>query len=147
MGIREEMPLLARHEGKWMGHYVWVDAQGNLVERHEARLENSFPTDGPYEYYQINTYDYDDGRHEVIHFPAKYKDKQLWFDTDRITGRAWEVDEHTMMLTWVRKDDPSGYFYEMIQLDATGNKRSRVWQWFENGICTKRTLINEEWVA
>lgn len=37
--------------------------------------------------------------------------------------------------------------YEMIQLDETGTKRSRVWQWFENGECTRRTLINERKVG
>jgi hypothetical protein len=147
MGIKEDMPVLARHEGKWRGTYVWVDAEGNFLEKHGAHLDCTFPTDGPFPYYQVNTYDYPDGRREVNNFPATYKDKRIWFDTERITGHAWEVDENTVVLTWVRKDDPSGYFYEMIQLDATGNKRSRVWQWFENGICTRRTLINEERVS
>ncbi|MDI2131876.1 hypothetical protein [Yinghuangia seranimata] len=147
MSIREEMPLLARHEGEWEGEYIWVDADGNVTDRHATHLACTFPDTGEWPYYQVNTYTWPDGRTEVIHFPATYKDRNIWFDTDRINGHAWEVDERTICLTWTRKDDPGGFFYEMIQLDETGTKRSRVWQWFEDGVCTKRTLINEHRVA
>ncbi|WTW96263.1 hypothetical protein OG216_24125 [Streptomycetaceae bacterium NBC_01309] len=147
MSIKDEMPLLARHEGEWEGEYIWVDADGNVTDRHATHLACTFPADGEWPYYQVNTYTWPDGRTEVNHFPAAYKDRNIWFDTDRINGRAWEVDERTICLTWTRKDDPNGFFYEMIQLDETGTKRSRVWQWFEDGVCTKRTLINERRVS
>lgn len=147
MGIREDMPLLARHEGDWAGTYTWVDQDGNITDQHTSLLHCTFPADGEYPYFQVNNYTWPDGRSERHEFPATYKDKQIWWDTDRIHGRAWEVDENTVCLTWTRKDDPNGFFYEMIQLDKSGTNRSRVWQWFENGICTKRTLINEVKVA
>lgn len=147
MGIKDEMPLLARHEGLWEGEYIWVDRDGKIVDRHRANLACTFPSESEWEYLQINTYTWPDGRVEVNEFPATYRDKQIHFDTDRILGHAREVDKNTVVLTWTRKDDPTGYFYEMIQLDETGTKRSRIWQWFENGECTRRTLINERKVG
>lgn len=143
MGIREQMPVLARHEGDWEGSYIWVDTDGNVTDRHRSRLSCTFPDSGDFEYLQINRYTWPDGREEVNEFPATLRDGQIWFDTDRIYGHAWEIDERTLCLTWVRKDDPAGYFYEMIQLDDSGTNRARVWQWFEGGVCRRRTLITE----
>jgi len=147
MGIREELPLLARHEGDWAGTYTWVDQDGKIIDQHKSLLNCTFPDEGDFPYFQVNTYTWPDGRTERNEFPATYHDNKLWFDTERIDGHVWEVDENTICLTWVRKDDPDGFFYEMIQLDRSGKNRSRVWQWFENGVCTKRTLINEVKVA
>ena len=31
----------------------------------------------------------------------------------------------------------------MIQVSNNGNNRARTWHWFQNGILTRRTLINE----
>jgi hypothetical protein len=33
--------------------------------------------------------------------------------------------------------------YEMINLDPTGNHRTRTWHWLKDGACFQRTLINE----
>jgi hypothetical protein len=147
MGIREDMPVLASHEGTWTGEYVHVDATGTIIDRHRADLSCSFPEDGSHPYYQVNTYTWDDGRQEVIRFPAEYRDQQIWFNTDRIDGRAWEIDERTVMLTWQYKSDPSNYLYEMIQIDASKQHRARTWHWFEGGVLVKRTLINEQRVS
>ena len=105
-GIREGMPVLARHAGEWEGEYIHVDPDNNLIDRHRSHLQCKFPDDGPYAYYQINTYIWDDGRKEEIHFPATYRDGQIWWNTDRIDGRAWEIDPRTVCLTWTRKDMP-----------------------------------------
>jgi hypothetical protein len=143
MAIRHEMPVLARHEGEWEGEYIHVDAQNAVIDRHRSHLQCRFPEDGPFAYHQINTYRWDDGRSEELHFPATYADGQIHWDTDRIVGRAWEVDERTVMLTWMRKGEPGTYLYEMIQLSADGNHRGRTWHWFENDILVKRTCITE----
>jgi hypothetical protein len=142
-GIREGMPVLARHAGEWEGEYIHVDPDNNVIDRHRSHLQCKFPDDGPYAYYQINTYIWDDGRREEIHFPATYRDGQIWWDTDRIDGRAWEIDPRTVCLTWTRKDMPGAYLYEMIQLSEDGNDRARTWHWFENDKLFKRTCITE----
>lgn len=147
MGIREDMPVLARHEGSWEGEYVHVDPAGNILDRHKAELTCSFPTEGDWPYFQVNTYTWSDGRREEIRFPAAYHDKQIWFDTDRIDGHAWEIDDKTVMLTWVYKQDSGNYLYEMIQIDSAGNNRARTWHWFENGEIVRRTLIKERRVS
>ena len=143
MGIKQDMPVLARHEGAWDGEYIHVDTDANIVDRHRAEVTCSFPTTGEWPYYQVNTYTWADGRREVIEFPAAYVDKQILFDTDRITGHAWEIDDRTVMLTWTYKFDVGNFLYEMIHIDASGNSRARTWHWFEGGVLAKRTLIKE----
>lgn len=143
MGIKEEMPVLARHEGEWDGEYVWVDTAGTVLDRHRAQLTCRFPADGEHAYWQTNHYTWPDGREETIQFPATYADRRIWFDTERLTGHAWEVDDKVIVLTWVYRHDPSGYFYELIHLPAGGDERTRTWHFIQGGRCTRRTLITE----
>ena len=143
MGIKEDMPLLARHEGEWQGTYTFVDVKGQVIDHHEAQLSNTFPTDGEFPYHQTNRYRWEDGRTEVLEFPATYRDGQIWFDTDRMYGHAWEVDDRTIVLTWTYKGQEDIYLYEMIQLSADGNHRARTWHWFKDDQIFQRTLINE----
>ena len=142
--IRTAMPVLARHEGDWEGTYIQIDAQGVEIDRHKAELKCMFPADGPHAYHQINTYTWDDGRREEIHFPASFRDGRIWWDTDRIEGSAWEIDARTVVLTWTRKDMPSHYLYEMIQISEDNNNRGRTWHWFENDVLVRRTCIKEQ---
>ena len=143
MAIRNEMPVLARHEGEWAGTYLYVDTEGKIIDKHVSHLTCSFPLDGSGDYFQINRYTWEDGKIEEHHFPALYKDGKIWFDSERIVGCAWEVDEKTIVLTWSYKNDPESCLYEMIQISPDGNTRARTWHWFERGELVKRTLINE----
>lgn len=145
--IREEMPVLARHEGSWDGEYIHVDAGNVEIDRHRAELSCSFPAEGPYAYYQVNVYTWPDGRREEHHFPATYADGQIFWDTDRIVGRAWEIDHRTVVLTWTRKGEPGTYLYEMIQISEDGMSRGRTWHWFVDDQLVKRTCIKERRVA
>lgn len=146
MGIREEMPLLARHEGEWHGTYTHVDAHGNVTDRHESVLQCMFPSEGP-PYFQTNRYRWPDGREELIEFPASYADRKLLFDTDRISGHCWEVDGRCIVLTWNYKQMEGVYLYELIHLDDSGKNRTRTWHWFRDGVCFQRTLIDERKVS
>lgn len=145
--IRTGMPVLVRHEGVWEGEYIHVDPSNAVLDRHHSRLQCRFPAEGPHAYYQINTYSWDNGRVEEIHFPATYRDGRIWWDTDRIDGSAWEIDRRTVMLMWTRKDLPGTYLYEMIQISDDGNNRGRTWHWFENDVLVKRTCIKERRVG
>ena len=144
MGIREEMPLLARHEGDWRGTYTYVDAGGNVIDKHSSLITCAFPDVGEFAYQQTNRYTWEDGRKQEIDFPASYKEGKIYFDTERLVGHAWEVDERTIVLTWRYVHAPQEYLYEMIQLDDSGDHRHRTWHWFRDGICYQRTLIDEE---
>ena len=141
--IRKGMPLLARHEGEWKGEYIHVDAQGKEIDRHASHLVCRFPENGDHDYYQTNTYTWQDGKQETFSFPAEYRDGRIWFDTERIEGSAWEVDEASIILTWARKDLAGSSLYEMIQLSPCGQHRSRTWHWLLNGVLFQRTLIKE----
>ena len=150
MGIREEMPLLARHEGVWDGVYTYYDGAGDKIDEHKSRLFCRF-TDGEHPYHQTNHYMWDDGRTEVRDFPATYADKRVWWDNDLITGWAAEVGldvkNRTVMLYWQRQGDPELYLYEMIQISDDGQSRCRTWHWIRSGQLETRTAIQEKLVT
>ncbi|WP_303809876.1 DUF3598 domain-containing protein [Sandarakinorhabdus limnophila] len=152
MGIREDMPLLARHEGVWDGSYIYYNAAGVKVDEHRSRLFCRFLADDvEMPYHQTNHYSWADGRTEIREFPGRYHDKRVWWDNELIKGSAWEVgqDDHSrsVMLFWERTGDPSLYLYEMIQLSDCGTKRCRTWHWIRNGQLETRTAIQEELVT
>jgi hypothetical protein len=151
MGIREEMPLLVRHEGVWDGVYTYYNAAGEKVDEHKSRLLCRVKDDSDTPYHQTNWYTWDDGRTDIRDFPAAYHDKRVWWDNDLIKGWAAEVglDEknRTVMLYWQRQGDPSLYLYEMIQLSDDGTKRCRTWHWIRDGQLETRTAIQEELVT
>ncbi|MBW4645573.1 MAG: DUF3598 domain-containing protein [Goleter apudmare HA4340-LM2] len=142
--IREEMPVLARHEGDWVGTYTLVDNAGNILDKYESHLTCQFPENSPFSYYQINRYKWFDGKQEEHRFPGEYCDKKLWFDTDRIQGKAWEVDDSIVILWFAYKTVPDIHLYEMIQISPDNNHRARTWHWFKNHQIYQRTLIKEE---
>ncbi|MFB2924058.1 MULTISPECIES: DUF3598 family protein [Aerosakkonema] len=142
--LRAGMPVLVRHEGDWVGTYTLVDIEGKILDRHKSHLTCLFPADGDYSYYQINRYEWPDGKKEEHKFPGTYRDKKVWFDTERIEGKAWEVDDSTIILWFSYKTIPNAYLYEMIQISPCNNYRSRTWHWFKDDRLFQRTLIQEE---
>ena len=151
MGIREDMPLLARHEGVWDGTYTYFNAANEKVDEHRSRLFCRFPDDGPYPYHQSNYYTWADGKTDFREFPAEYRDERVWWDNELIKGWAAEVglDEYnrTVMLYWQRQGDPLLYLYEMIQISDDGQNRCRTWHWIRNGVLETRTAIQEKLVT
>ncbi len=151
MGIREEMPLLARHEGVWDGVYTYYNAAGEQIDEHTSRLLCRLDENATHQYHQTNHYTWPDGRKEVRDFPADYRDGRIWWDNDLIKGWAAEVsldqNARTMMLYWQRTGDPSLYLYEMIQLSDNGENRCRTWHWIRDGKLETRTAIQETFVT
>lgn len=150
MGIREDMPLLARHEGVWDGHYRYYNAAGDKIDEHASRLFCRFDNLG-HPYHQTNHYTWPDGRTERRDFPATYRDKRIWWDNALIIGWAAEValdtTNRTMMLYWQRTGDPALYLYELINLADDGRSRCRTWHWIRNGLLETRTAIEETLVT
>lgn len=143
MGIKEEMPLLARHEGVWEGTYIYVDRDGQIIDQHASTVTCSFPQDGEFDYRQLNEYSWSDGKTQTLDFPAIHVDGEIRFDTNRLKGHAWEVDHRTILLTWVYQGEEDLFLYEMIHLSADGNHRARTWHWFVDDELDRRTLIKE----
>ncbi len=151
MGIKDDMPILARHEGVWDGAYTYYNAAGEKVDEHQSRLVCRFPDTGPHPYNQSNYYTWADGRTETREFPAEYHDKRVWWNNELIIGWAAEVGlddlNRTLMLYWQRTGDPSLYLYEMIQMSDSGVDRCRTWHWIRNGLLETRTAIQEKLVT
>lgn len=147
MGIRDDMPILASNEGVWDGVYRYYDPTGKLVDEHRSRLFCRFPDSGPFPYHQTNHYMWEDGRTEVRDFPAIYRDRRIWWDTELIRGWAAEVAlddlNRTVMLYWQRVGDPDLYLYEMINMSDDRTRRCRTWHWIRNGTLELRTGIEE----
>jgi hypothetical protein len=152
MGIKEGMPLLARHEGEWRGEeYLYVDAPGGIVDQHRSHLRRRFPPAGEDDYLQVKLYTWADGYTEEHEFPGSYDGfGRMTFDTGRIRGMTRALDENTIYPTWIYKSAGPGVdqrLFELIVLSQDGRHRSQVWQWLEYGVCVRRTLINETKVA
>lgn len=149
--IRDAMPMLERSAGIWEGVYRYYDPHGNKIDEHESRLVCRLPTAGPWDYHQTNHYRWQDGRTEVRDFPATYRDGRIWFNNELIEGWAaadsLDTFGRTMLLYWVRRNEPDTYLYEMIQVDDACRQRTRVWQWIRGGRISMRTLIDEQKVA
>ncbi|GAA3593667.1 hypothetical protein GCM10022419_090860 [Nonomuraea rosea] len=147
MGLRADMPLLARHEGEWEGEYLHLDRDGTLLDRHRVSMTCAIAGDAVY--HQTNRYTWDDGRTEVHEFPGEYLGGgRCGFDTERIQGEFWELDDSTIYLSWRYKDEGADLrLFEMIVLSQDGTSRSRVWQWVKGGECVRRTLIDERRVG
>jgi hypothetical protein len=152
-GVREVMPILASNEGVWEGWYRYYDAKtGKMTDEHKSRLLCRLVDEGTSErYYQTNHYYWADGRHEIREFPAEYRDGRVWWDNDLIKGWAAHMQpddfNRSTCLNWTRHNEPDVYLYEMIQNSDDRKNRARTWQWFRNGICFQRTLIDEVFIT
>jgi hypothetical protein len=150
--IRDAMPLLAANGGVWEGVYRHYDAaSGRMTDEHLSRLFCRILDGEAHDYSQSNHYFWADGRTEIREFPATYRDGRIWFDNDLISGWAARMEpddlNHSQCLNWVRKGEPGVYLYEMIQNNADFTSRHRTWQWFRDGRCFQRTLIDEHFIT
>lgn len=146
--LKQQLPVLARHEGVWDGNYRYYDPSGEQIDAHRSRLLCRFVDE--HTYHQTNYYYWSDGREDIRDFPSKLEQGRLVFYTD-IDG--WAADEpldthgRTVLLNWTRKEDPSLYLYEMIQISDCGTARARTWHWFKDDRLFQRTLIDERRVS
>jgi hypothetical protein len=141
--LHRAMPSLAAHAGTWRGLYRHVDADGALLDLHEAEVRCEFPLDGPFAYVQRNRFVWADGREHLAELPGVFRDGRLWWDLPTFQGSSWEAGDGILLLNLVRKDDPGASFHEIISLGATGRRRARTWHWFKDGRLFKRTLCDE----
>jgi len=152
MSITEAMPLLAENGGVWEGVYRYYDSKtGKLTDEHLSRLICRIKEGEANDYHQTNYYYWQDGRTDIRDFPASYRDGRIWFDNELITGWAAKMEpddfHRSQCLNWTRNGEPGLYLYEMIQNSDDRKHRHRVWQWFKDGICFQRTLIDEHFVT
>ena len=139
----EAMPLFARNAGDWYGTYLHLDETGNVLDKHASHL-TPMMIEGADHYTQTNRYTWDDGREVSYEFTGRLENDRVIFDTERMSGKAWEADDKTIILKFSYKDDPGKYIYEYVHLSADGEHRTRVWHWFdEHGEVYKHTLIKE----
>ncbi len=151
MALKDEMALLARHEGVWEGTYRHYGADGKLKDEHRSRVICRFPAVGAYPYHQTNIFTWPDGRSVMQEIPATYRDGKIWWNTAEVSGWASELslDENrrSLVLYWQAAADPDLYLYEMVQISDCGRKRARTWHWIRDGDLQSRTAIEERLVS
>lgn len=143
--LQTDMPVLYRHLGTWVGNYLYIDPQGNLIDKHQSRVTSLNPSDR--RYLQINEYVWEDGRHETRNFDAQLKNGRIWFDNDLILGWAADNRSESVLLQWRRKIDIQNnvnrMFYEMIQVSSNNHHRCRTWQVLLDDVLEYRVLVTE----
>lgn len=142
--IKEEMPLLVRHEGEWEGNYKIIDNNGNLLDEHRVNISVQFPENSPYACQLVYKYQWDNGKFEEHYFLATYRDQKIWFDTERLQGYAWEADDSIVLIWFTYKSSPDISMYEIIQLSPCGNYRYRTMHLLKNHQVFKLTLMQEQ---
>ncbi|AFY58078.1 hypothetical protein Riv7116_5711 [Rivularia sp. PCC 7116] len=142
--IQEKMPVLFRHQGEWEGICTVFDIKGKIIDEHESYLSCEFPEAGDYSYSQINRYTWADGKQKEHHFTGIYEDKKLIFNTESIVGKAWEVDDSTILLWLSYKRLSNTYLYEMINISPCSQYRFRTWKWYKDNQVFKITSAQEK---
>jgi hypothetical protein len=141
MSIAERLPLLARHAGVWAGRYRFVRPDLTPIDAYDFRIRVSFPA--PKIYRQESDYRWDDGRTDSLVFEGALQGDEIVFDSGRIAGRMWALDEATLYLRFRFADRPGVEVFEMIQLSANGIDRARTWHWLQDGALFQITLVDE----
>jgi len=151
--ILEKLPLVADQAGVWEGEYVHFDADHREIDRHRSRLVCRLidGPDGEARLSQTNIYDWPDQTREIRFFEGVYRGDRVWIKNELIDGwtASINLDEsgRTIMVAWVRPQDPGFRFYEMITLSEDLNAKNRTWHWYRDGQLFQRTLINERRVT
>ncbi|HSN72988.1 MAG TPA: hypothetical protein VLT59_15835, partial [Steroidobacteraceae bacterium] len=107
--LYQEIPLLARHAGVWEGTYTHILPDRTVVDQHAFRIHVELPEDGDAVYRQTTHYWWPDGRTHDLVFDAYYADKRIWWNTDRIRGALWALDDVTLYLTFTFGSDADDY--------------------------------------
>ncbi len=147
--ISETMPLVADHAGVWDGEYVHLNANHEIIDRHQSRLVCRLQEDdsATAKMAQTNIYTWADGSQEIRYFEALFQGDRLWVDNELIKGwigaDALDLTKRTVMVGWVSKLDAGLSFYEFITMAQDGMAKNRAWHWYRDGKLYQRTLINE----
>ncbi|MEM9531067.1 MAG: DUF3598 domain-containing protein [Pseudomonadota bacterium] len=151
--IAERHPILADQAGVWEGEYVHLNADHEVIDRHQSRLVCRFEdgADGVASLRQSNIYTWADGQYEIRYFEGVYRGDRLWIQNDLIDGwtGALQLDptQRTIMVGWTRNGEPDFRYYEMITVAEDGDAKNRTWHWYRRGRLFQRTVINEVRVA
>ncbi len=152
-------PVMFRHAGVWSGQFRRLGPDGQIEAQFRSEVIFRVLDDAlwPNIYRQTNTYFGDDGA------VVQSFDTEGWYDTDRIRYasdrvRGWAaddpLDEHAAntLLFMEILYRPGETVYEMAQISACGDHRTRTVQFLKDGRTMQRTLIDEsrltsDWAA
>lgn len=141
--VREAIPLLYRHKGRWQGEYIHIDNDVNIVDRHKVDILVEFPDENGVAYRQTSNFLWDDGRKQEFRFEAGLEGDRLKWDNGGLAGEIWAIDQWNLYLWFRFTDAPDDLVTETIYLSDCGKHRTRTWHWLRDGALYQRTLVNE----
>jgi hypothetical protein len=147
--LRSNMPVIAANEGEWQGTYTFVTPAGAVNDCYDFRIRLTISDDNAHAYRQESHYTWADGRTEDRVFEAAYDpaSNRLAWDTGRIAGTLWEIDDTTFYLRFGFAQMPGVECHEMGQMFAGGARRGRTWLWYRDGALFQYVLIDERRTA
>ncbi|MEM7049254.1 MAG: hypothetical protein AAF604_06320 [Acidobacteriota bacterium] len=132
-----ERELWERHIGTWKSSYTIRDAEGNIVDQHEAI--NDIALDWEQNLYsQRNIYTRGEET-EVRRYTAHWEGSEMVIRGKVLEGRARAYDQNTIIL-WFSKPSLGEETYETIILGREPH-RGRSMQHWENGVLVRTTSV------
>lgn len=141
----DELREIGKVGGVWEGRYRRMRPDGALIETFASRQVSSAKGDTWHE--QI-TYRWDDGRSKTMDFVAKLSpDGVHAYDEDSLLrGRTYLSGAGQVIFPYRWHDRPGVEVLE-VQHYLRADKRTRIWQRFENDELTEIMVIQEQRVS
>lgn len=140
MTNRERLQQIA---GVWEGTYTHLTPNGQVVDQYASRQETRLEGDN---WYERIIYRWPDGREQTLDFRARFEGDQLIFDDPKFHGEFFRITNEISIFSYSWKDKPNVRIVETIVFTES-DRKSRLWQMFENGALIKVTVIVEQRVA
>jgi hypothetical protein len=133
-----EKRLWQRHHGSWQSHYTIRDANGQIVDEHDAFNDIAIDLERNL-YAQRNIYTRADGSVEVRRYSAFFEGSELVVRGRILEGRARVYDERTIVLNFRNTDQPIETYETIILMNDID--RARTMAHFENEKLVRVTSV------
>jgi hypothetical protein len=130
---------LAKIAGVWEGTYTHLTPEGKVLDQYASRQECRLEGD---DWYERIIYQWPDGREQTLDFRARFAGEDLVFEDARFHGESFRVTDEISIFAYYWKERPQVRIVETIVCDLQ-DRKSRVWQTFEDGELVKVTVIVE----
>jgi hypothetical protein len=129
--------------GVWEGTYTHLTPDGKVLDQYASRQECRLEGD---HWYERIIYQWPDGREQTLDFRAQFAGDELIFEDARFHGESFRVTDEISIFSYYWKDRPQVRVVETIVCDLQ-DRKSRVWQTFEDGALVKVAVIAEKRAA
>lgn len=142
----QEIPeIFKRHIGIWKGEYIKTDTKGQFISSFIFIAKITINEIEDLNYYQVNEYEYPDGKKLKLEFKGKFENGilKLGSNSNNFNAIVWDAGQDTIQMISTKTQDNSIIkFVETINL-INPNHRVRSTQQFNDNIFTGINFIQE----